>query len=134
MREEYDGDDGAVNRRARLTLGGVAALVLAGVLVAPVVIGSGGGSSSSCSTALYYSGHPYSVRSVRDNTVVQARAIGVGVTRGCGTRPENVDIRSVAGVRPAVAVAVAGDPSSIYVRRGVCPSLSGRALLACVKR
>jgi hypothetical protein len=132
MGELYDGDDAPVNRRLRLAIGGAAALVIAGVLVAPVVLS--GGPAGSCSTSLSYLGEPYTVRSTSGADAVQAVAIGVGITRGCGSKPENVGVRSLAGVSTAVAVAVAGDASSIYVRRGVCVHSPARALLACLKR
>ena len=122
-----------MNRRLRILIGGTAALVIAGVLVAPVVL-SGGGSSVSCSTTLYYLGHPYTVRPIGRADVVQAISIGVAVTRGCGSKPENVNVRSLAGVSPAVAVGLEGDQSAVYVRLGRCPHVSGQALLACAKR
>jgi hypothetical protein len=131
MGEEYGGNDGPVNRRLRLAIGGVVALVIAGVLVAPVVLS--GGSGGSCSTTLYYLGHAYTVRSAGGDAV-QAIAIGVGITRGCGSTPGNQGVRSLAGVSPAAAIAVAGDASEIYVRRGVCVHASARSLLACLKR
>jgi hypothetical protein len=121
-----------VSRRLRLALGGGAALVIAGVLVAPVVLS--GEPAGSCSMSLYYLGHPYAARSAGGADAVQAIAIGVGVTRGCGSKPENVGVRSLAGAAVAKAVAVAGDASSIYVRRGVCAHAPPRALLACLKR
>jgi len=121
-----------VSRRLRLALGGGAALVIAGVLVAPVVLS--GEPAGSCSMALYYLGRPYAARSAGGADAVQAIAIGVGITRGCGSRPENVGVRSLAGVAAAKAVAVAGDASSIYVRRGVCAHARPRALLDCLKR
>ncbi len=121
-----------MSRRLRLALGGGAALVIAGVLVAPVVLS--GEPAGSCSTSLYYLGHPYAVRSAGGPDAVQAIAIGVGITRGCGSKPVNVGVRSLAGVPPGDAVAVAGDASSIYVRRGVCVHVTPRALLACLKR
>jgi hypothetical protein len=132
MEEEYDGDDGPVSRRLRLAIGGVTALVIAGVLVAPVVLS--GGSGGSCSTTLYYLGHAYTVRSAGAADAVQAIAIGVGITRGCGSKPENQGVRSLAGVSPAAAIAVAGNASEIYVRRGVCVHAPARSLLACLKR
>lgn len=132
IRELYDGDDAPVNRRLRLAIGGTVGLVIAGVLVAPVVLS--GGPAGSCSTTLEYLGHAYTVRSAGGADAVQAIAIGVGITRGCGSKPENVGIRSLAGVAPGVAVAVAGDASSVYVRRGVCVHAPPRALLACLKR
>jgi hypothetical protein len=133
MEEEYDGNDGGVNRRLRILIGATTALVLAGVLVTPVVL-SGGGSNGSCSTTLYYLGHPYAVRRLGGASVVQAVAIGAGVTRGCGSKPENVNLRSLTGVSPGLAVGLEGDQSSIYVRRGRCAQASGQALLSCLKR
>jgi hypothetical protein len=133
MREEYDGDDGGVNRRLRIAIGGATALVLAGVLVAPVVL-SGSGSGGSCSMSLHYLGQPYSVRRLEGAAVVQELAIGVAITSGCGSKPENVNVRSLAGVSPAVAVGISGDQTSIYVRRGRCTHAAGQALLACLKR
>jgi hypothetical protein len=121
-----------VKKPLRLALGGVAALVLAGGLVAPVVIGRGG-SSRSCATTLFYSGHPYAVRPAGGAPMVQDLAIGVGITRGCGAKPENVDVRSLAGVRPARAVGLSGDPA-VWVRRGVCARSRPAALLTCLSR
>jgi hypothetical protein len=132
MGELYDGNDAPVNRRLRLAIGGAAALVVAGVLVAPVVLS--GEPAGSCSTSLYYLGHAYTVRSAGGAGAVQAIAIGVGITRGCASTPQNVGVRSLAGVPPGDAVAVAGDASSIYVRRGVCVHSPPQALLACLKR
>ena len=122
-----------MNRRLRIAIGGVTAIVLAGVLVAPVVL-SGGGSGGSCSMALSYLGHPYTVRRTGGANIVQSLAIGVGITHGCGSKPENVDVRSLAGVSPAAAVGLSGDQTSIYVRRGLCLHATGRALLACLTR
>jgi hypothetical protein len=122
-----------VNRRLRIAIGGAVGLVLAGILVSPVVL-SGGGSKGSCSTTLSYLGRPYTVRATEGADVVQALAIGVGITRGCGSKPENVNVRSLSGVRPSAAVGVSGDQASIYVRRGLCPHATGEALLSCVKR
>ena len=106
--------------------------MIAGVLVAPVVLS--GEPAGSCSRSLYYLGHAYVVRSAGGADAVQAIAVGVGITRGCGPKPENVGVRALAGVAPADAVTVAGDASSIYVRRGVCVHAQPRALLACLKR
>jgi hypothetical protein len=110
----------------------LAAGVIGAALVAPVIIT--GGSTGKCSTSLYYRGRPYTAREVAGVPPVQAIAIGVGVTRGCGTRPENVDVRSLAGVKPSAAVSVSGASSAIYVRRGICPRASPRTLLACLTR
>jgi hypothetical protein len=133
MGEEYDGDDGGVNRRLRLGLGAVAAILLAGGLVAPVVIRDNG-SSRHCSMTLSYAGQQYTVRPIRDNSLVQAVAIGVGVTHGCGYPPQNVDLRSLLGVSPARAVALPGDATSVYVRRGLCVHAAPGALRACLSR
>jgi hypothetical protein len=132
MGEAYDGDDGGVNRRLRLLVGALAAVLIAGALVAPVVISGGG--SGSCSGTLVYLGHPYAARSVGARSVVQDISIGVGVTRGCGTTPENVNVRSLSGVRPAAAVGLEGVPSAVYVRRGVCSSANAGTLWACLTR
>ena len=133
MGEEYDRDDGGVNRRLRLGLGAAVALLLGGALVAPVVLRDSG-SSRHCSMTLTYAGEQYAVRPLRDNSLVQAVAIGVGVTHGCGYRPQNVDLRSLLGVSPAKAVALAGDATSVYVRRGVCVHAAPAALRACLTR
>jgi hypothetical protein len=84
--------------------------------------------------ALSYRGRPYSVRPIRDNSLVQAISIGIGVVHGCGTPSQNVNIRSLLGVPPAHAVALEGDQSSIYVGRGECPTVAANALAACLKR
>lgn len=113
-------------------LGGLVALLIAGALVAPVV--DRGGSSKACSMTLSYRGEPYAVRPVRDNRLVQAVAVGIGVTSGCGSAPQNVNIRSLVGIRPSRAVALAGDQTSIYVRRGVCRHAESGALVSCLTR
>lgn len=121
-----------MNRRLRLLVGAVAAIVIAGALVAPVVIPGGG--TGSCSATLLYLGRPYAVRSVGGATVVQDISVGVGLTRGCGTKPENVNVRSLSGVSPTAAVGLEGVPSAVYVRRGVCPAAGAGALWACLTR
>ncbi|MGH2999815.1 MAG: hypothetical protein ACRDNM_10990, partial [Gaiellaceae bacterium] len=120
------------NRRLRIGLGGIAALLIAGALVAPVV--DRGGSTKACSMALSYRGGAYAVRPTRDNALVQAVAIGAGVVHGCGLKPQNVNLRSLLGIPPAAAVALEGDQTSIYIRRGVCPHAAARALVSCLKR
>jgi hypothetical protein len=120
------------SRRVRLVFGGLTAVVLAGVLIAPVVLlGSGPSKRGSCRTTIRYQGQPYVARDT--GRVVEAIAVGVGVASGCGTKPANVDLRTVAGVKAAHAVALASDPTTVYVRRGVCPSLAGAALLRCLR-
>ncbi|HEX3343636.1 MAG TPA: hypothetical protein VHS09_03645 [Polyangiaceae bacterium] len=122
-----------MNRRVRLGIGAVSALLLGGALVAPIVLRDSG-SSRDCSMTLTYAGSQYVVHPIRDNSLVQAVAIGVGVTHGCGYRPQNVNLRSLLGVSPAKAVALAGDVTSVYVRRGVCAHTTTGALRACLTR
>lgn len=119
------------SRRTRLAIGAAAALVIAAVLVAPVVLLGTGPKHASCSTTILYRGRHYAARS--SGPVVEAIAVGVGVASGCGTKPTNVDLRTVQGVHAAKAVALASDPSTVYVRRGVCPGKEHDALLACLR-
>gem|GEM_PF-1979345 len=119
------------SRRVRLAIGVATALVLAAVLVAPVVLlGTGPTKTGSCSPTILYQGRRYGARST--GRVVEAIAVGVGVASGCG-KPTNVDLRSVAGVEVAAAVALASDPSTAYVRRGLCPRLVRAALVRCLE-
>lgn len=115
--------------RARIALGLAAALVIAVVLVAPVVIRGPGGKP--CAKTITFLGGSYTARTASD--FVQSVAIGVGIASGCGAAPANVNVRSVAGVAPARAIALATDDSSIYVRRGLCAGAAGAALIACLR-
>ena len=121
------------SRRLRLALGAATALVIAGVLVAPIVlIGTGPRSTGPvCRSTILFRGHRYVGRPT--GRVVEAISVGVGVASGCGTQPANVDLRSVAGVKPALAVALPSDPSTVYVRRGVCPQARGAAVVRCLR-
>jgi hypothetical protein len=120
------------SRRVRLLVGAATALVLAGVLIAPVVLlGSGARKTGGCRTTIRYQGRLYDARD--SGRVVEAIAVGVGVASGCGNAPTNVDLRTVAGINAVRAVALASDPSTVYVRRGVCPGLRRAALLGCLK-
>ena len=107
--------------------------MIAAVLVAPVVLSSGGSAAKPCAGSLLYQGRRYVARPAGTAHVVQAIAIGVGVTSGCGASPANVDLRSLAGVKPSVAVGLPADQSSIYVRRGVCAAASPAELLGCLR-
>jgi hypothetical protein len=120
------------SRRARLAVGLATAGVIAAVLVAPVVLLGTGPKQPPCSTTIHYLGQPYLARP--SGTVVEAIAVGVGVASGCGQKPANVDLRSVQGVSPARAVAIASNPRTIYVRRGVCSGEQDGGLLSCLKR
>lgn len=121
-----------VSRRVALLVGGIAALVIAGVLVAPVVILGGGSKGTTCAQSLAYRGAGYDARHA--SGLVQSVATGVGVVSGCDQAASTVDVRSLAGIPAARAVALAGDASSIYVRHGLCPRLRGERLLACLRR
>jgi hypothetical protein len=117
----------------RLLVGGAAALIIAAALVAPVVLRSGSSPSKTCARTFIFQGRPCVARHVEPKQFVQAIAVGVGVTSGCGASPSNVDLRSLAGVKPTVAEALATDQSSIYVRRGLCPASTSRQLLGCLR-
>ena len=120
------------SRRTRLAVGAATAIVIAAVLVAPVVLlGTGPNHKAACSTTILYQGQRYVARS--SGRVVEAIAVGIGVASGCGTKPANVDLRSVQDVSAARAVALASEPSKVYVRRGVCPGKVRDALLACLR-
>lgn len=118
------------SRRLRVLLGLTAAVVVAAILVAPVVL-SGGSGGKPCAALLTFREQTYVAREA--SGFVQAIAIGVGVTHGCGLTPANVNVRSLAGVSPSRAIGISGDESSAYVRRGVCASASAVALLACLR-
>ncbi|MGH2935972.1 MAG: hypothetical protein ACRDL2_15865 [Gaiellaceae bacterium] len=117
------------DRRIRLLLGLAAAVAIGAALVAPVVL-SGGSGGNPCAATLLFRGNTYTARDAAG--FVQAVAIGVGVTRGCGIAAQNVDVRSLAGVASSRAIGVSGDQSSVYVRRGVCEGAS--SLFACLRR
>jgi hypothetical protein len=119
------------SRRTRLAVGAATAVVIGAVLVAPIVLLGTGQKHAACSTTILYGGRRYLARS--SGRVVQAIAVGVGVASGCGTKPANVALRSVQGVSATRAVALASQPSTVYVRRGVCPRKARVALLACLR-
>lgn len=120
------------SRRLRVQLGILAALVIAVVLVAPVVLtGGGSGGPAVCAPRLRYDRQLYVRRTGGADTPTQKLAIGVGVLSGCGSAPTNVNVRSLLGVATARAVGIDAT-SGIYVRRGVCTSLGGARLDACL--
>lgn len=128
------GPGAAIPRRGRLLIGAIAALVIAGVLIAPIVILSSPGGGKRCTLGLLYKDVQYTARPVSSKRLVQGVAIGVGVTSGCGTSPSNIGVRSLVGVRSTVAVGLSADQASVYVRRGLCTGAAATALLACLKR
>jgi hypothetical protein len=123
-----------ISRRGRLLIGACAALVILGVLVAPVVILTNGSGGKQCSLSLLYKGQRYAARPVASASVVEGVAIGIGVTSGCGTAPANIGVRSLVGVKPAAAIGLAADQASIYVQDGLCAKAPPGGLLACLKR
>lgn len=120
-----------VSRRVALAGGIVGALLIAGVLVAPIVILGSGPKASSCVQTLAYAGAGYDAR--RSSSAVQGIATGVGVLSGCGRPASNVNVRTLVEIATARAIAVEGDGSSIYVRHGLCPSAPAARLLACLR-
>jgi hypothetical protein len=110
-------------------LGLGAAVVIAVVLVAPVALRGGG---STCAQRLAYAGGTYTARPVPADAFVQAEAIGTGVVSGCGAATANVDIRTVEGVSPAVAVALPTETATLYVREGRCTKKA--TLVACLRK
>jgi hypothetical protein len=118
-----------IPRRVRILLGLLGALVLLVVLVAPVVLPRQ--SATTCRRTLRFAGRIFVARHA---SAVQSLAIGTGVVSGCGAKPANVDIRSLTGISPAVAVALPTESGSVYVARGRCPALTGGALLRCLRR
>lgn len=121
------------SRRVRLAVGAAAALVIAAVLVAPVVLlGTGGGRTGTCTRTLTYAGTRYVAHPAPP--VVQAVAIGVGVLSGCGAAPANADLRTLEGIRTGIALGVASEGLTVYVREGVCTRVPTARLLACLSR
>jgi hypothetical protein len=120
-----------LSRRVRLLIGISAAVVIATVLVAPIVLLTGSSGTKPCAQVLRYSRNAYTARPIAAGAV-EGIAIGIGVINGCGATPSNINIRSLHGVKPSVAVGLAADESSIYVRRGVCTRATPPGLLGCV--
>ena len=120
-------------RRARLLLGLLAALAIGAALVAPVAFRNGS-SGRACAKTLSYKGVEYTARTVPATAFVQSLAIGVGLASGCGSTPANVNVRSVTGIRPTLAVALPTDQSSIYVRTGTCAGVAAAGLVPCLRK
>ena len=107
--------------------------MIAFALVAPVLLSGETSTSHACTETLRYGSDAYSPRPMPKPALVESVAIGIGALSGCGTPPSTIDLRSLAGVRPSIATAISTDTSSVYVRRGVCPNVAGRALGACLR-
>lgn len=118
-----------IPRRVRVLLGLVAALVIGIVLVTPVVFRDN--PNGNCTKTLEYSGVRYTARALP--AFVQSIAIGTAVATGCGAAPADIAVRSVAGIDPAVALAVPTDDTSVYVHAGTCTGVAAARLLACLK-
>jgi hypothetical protein len=117
--------------RIRRLLVLVAGLVIAGVLVAPVVLSnSPTARQSHCHPQLRYLNVRYDRRAAA-GVATQSTATGVGVLSGCGQAPTNVNVRSLIGIDPVRAVAIDSD-SNIYVRSGLCGGREGAQLRACL--
>lgn len=93
-----------------------------------MLLGTGPRQARSCRTSILFRQHRYVARPTR--RVVEAVSVGVGVATGCG-KPANVDLRSVAGLGPGLVVALSSDPSTVYVRAGVCPR--AKDVLRCLR-
>ena len=66
-------------------------------------------------------------------TVEEIREVLLHCAVYCGVPAANVDLRSLIGIEPATAVSIAGDQSSVYVRRGICAAASSGTLVACLR-
>ena len=121
-------------RRARLAFGLVTALVIGTTLIVPVVFRNGPGGSP-CGKTFQFQDVTYTARTVPASSFVQSLPIGTAVATGCGTETLNdVDVRSVAGLRSTLAIAVPTDDTSIYVRKGVCAAAAPAGVMACLRR
>jgi hypothetical protein len=98
--------------------------------VAPVVLR---GHGSSCALTLVYAGRTYTARDVGDARLVQSIAVGTGILSGCGSKPQNADVRSIVGIPPAFAVALPTEASTLFVERDRCPDVTDRALVRCLR-
>jgi hypothetical protein len=107
--------------------------VIAGGLVAPIVLSEQGAptTTSRCVPSLRFQAHLYQRRSTIGRSLTQGIATGVGVLRGCGRAPTNVNVRSLIDIRASRAVAIEGDPD-IYVRTGTCGARDGAKLASCL--
>jgi hypothetical protein len=118
-----------IPRRVKILVGLLGAFALLIALVAPIALR--GGPGTSCRRTLRYAGRTFVARHA---TALQSLAIGTGVVSGCGAKPADVDIRSLAGISPALAVALPTESGSVYVARGRCPGRDGAELLRCLRR
>jgi hypothetical protein len=121
-----------LSRPMRLAGGAVVAFMLIVGVATPIILGGGTPPPQNCAKTLRYQGHVYVARPMPAPPLVQSLAIGIGVLAGCGTPASNINIRSLAGVVPGVAIGIPSDANSVYVRQNTCPSIAGRALSTCL--
>jgi hypothetical protein len=122
-----------LSRPLRLAGGAVVALILIIGVASPIILGGGTPAPRNCAKTLRYTGHLYVARSMPAPPLAQSLAIGVGVLAGCGTPASNINVRSLAGVPPSVAIGIPSDAESVYIRQNVCPSIAGHALWTCLR-
>jgi hypothetical protein len=117
----------------RLAGGAVVAFILIVAVATPIILGGGAPSPRNCAKTLRYERHVYVARPMPAPPLVQSLAIGIGVLAGCGSPAANINVRSLTGVAPSVAIGIPSDAESVYVRQNVCPSITGRALGTCLR-
>jgi hypothetical protein len=122
-----------LSRPMRLAGGAVVALVIIIGVVSPVILGGGTPAPQNCARTLRYAGHLYVARPMPAPPLAQSLAIGIGVLAGCGTPAANINVRSLAGVLPSVAIGIPSDAESVYIRQNVCPAITGHALWTCLR-
>jgi hypothetical protein len=122
-----------VSRPVRLAGGAVVAFMLIVGIATPIILGGGESPPRNCAKTLRYDRHLYVAQPMPAPPLVQSLAIGIGVLAGCGTPASNINIRSLAGVPPSVAIGIPSDGNSVYVREHMCPGITGRAFGACLR-
>lgn len=125
----------SMKRRAGLV---TAAVVMVGIVVAavgpwhgPTTIprasqGPTSGEVAACSATLTFMGQQYVGNKVADRRLVMTQRIGSGTVPSCepedGTSPADIDVVvfRIRRIRPAIAVALEGQPDVVYVAQGQC--------------
>jgi hypothetical protein len=129
--------------RTPRTVGVCLALALAAVAVGAM---DGGTARAACASTLTWRATTYTGWATRSPATLGER-LGRGVVPACRdaivirpsgpdggrpVRPRLVALRAIAGVDPAVAVAVDGDPRTAYLAPGYFPQLPGHPLHAAI--
>jgi hypothetical protein len=99
----------------------------------PIVLGGGTPAPRNCAKTLRYDTQLYVARPMPAPPLVQSLAIGIGVLSGCGTPASNINLRSLAGVAPSVAIGIPSDADSVYIRQNMCRDITGHALWTCLR-